>query len=88
MPANILVLEGELSTALWSASFRCKAVVCRVGQQGHISCTFDRPCQRALVLGAVAGLAAWSDLAPLGDVTLQRGDVLVVDLFHLLADAP
>jgi hypothetical protein len=40
------------------------------------------------MLGAVTCLAAWPDLAPIGDVALQGVDVLVTDFAHLLADAP
>ncbi len=46
--------------------------------------SLDRDCQRALVPGAGAELAARLDLASLGDVAAQARGVLVVDLPDLV----
>lgn len=42
----------------------------------------DRDAEAALVAGAGAGLAAWLDLAALGQVAAQARHVLVVDLYY------
>ena len=50
-----------------------------VRQQGHVARALERDGQRALVLGAGAGLAARLDLGPLADVAAEAIDLLVVD---------
>ncbi len=42
-------------------------------------CLFDSPSQYALMTSASASLAAWADLAVVGDEAAQRIDQLIVD---------
>src|SRR5688572_11333517 len=56
------------------------AVLVGVRQQGQVTRALDRERQLALVLRLGAGDARGHDLAGLGHVLLQRGEILVVDL--------
>src|SRR4051795_181205 len=56
----------------------------RVGQQGHLAGVLDRDGDVALVLDAVAGDPAGTDLAAVGDELPQQGGVLVVDVGRLV----
>jgi len=51
-----------------------------VGQQREEARALDGHRELALVEGLRAGDAARNDLACLGDVALERGEILVVDL--------
>src|SRR6187549_3370612 len=55
-----------------------------VRQQREVTRTLDRRRELALVERLRAGDAARDDLAGLGDVLLERGQILVVDLLHTL----
>ena len=57
------------------------------GQERHIARALDGASQHTLVLGASAGLATRTDLAPVGDVLLQAIDLLVRYLGALVAGA-
>jgi hypothetical protein len=54
--------------------------------------SFNRRCERALMLGTRAQLAPWLDLAALRDVSAQARNVLVVDFANVVdaeaADLP
>ena len=56
-----------------------------VGQEREEPRALDRLGELALVLGADGGDARWHDLAALGNVTLQKTRVLVVDLGRVIA---
>ena len=51
-------------------------------EEGDEAGPLQRDAERALVSGAGAGLAAWLDLAALGQVATQASHVLVIDLLH------
>jgi hypothetical protein len=59
--------------------------VCNERQQGDVPRALDGCCQRALMLGAGAGLATGTDLAAIADVPLQQCYVLVVDVLNLFS---
>src|SRR5262245_44667566 len=54
----------------------------RVREQREVAGALDRGRELTLVERLRAGDAARDDLARLGDVLLQRGQILVVDLLH------
>ena len=56
----------------------------RIGKQGNLPGQLDRAGQHALVLRGGAGDARGYDLAALGDVVLQHGDVFVVDMDYAI----
>src|SRR3954453_16192598 len=56
----------------------------RVGQQGHLAGVLARDGDVALVLDAVAGDPAGTDLSAVGDELPQQGGVLVVDVGRLV----
>src|SRR3979490_2927006 len=55
-----------------------------VRQQGQAACALDRNSELALIERLRARDAAGDDLARLGDVALQRGEILVVNVLHTL----
>src|SRR6266540_512513 len=55
-----------------------------VRQQGQEACALDRNSELALIERLRARDAAGDDLARLGDVALQRGEILVVNVLHTL----
>src|ERR1700730_7602686 len=55
-----------------------------VRQQGQEACALDRNSELALIERLRARDAAGDDLARLGDVALQRGEILVVNVLHAL----
>src|SRR5947209_6347592 len=55
-----------------------------VRQQGQEACALDRNCELALIERLRARDAAGDNLARLGDVTLQRGEIFIVDVLHAL----
>ena len=57
------------------------------GQERHVARALDGASQHTLVLGARAGLATRTDLAPVGDVLLQAIDLLVRYLGALVPGA-
>src|SRR5215472_7051605 len=58
------------------------SMLVRVRQQGEEACALDRYGELALIERLRACDAARDDLAGLGDVTLERPKVLVVDVLH------
>src|SRR3954470_19678534 len=71
----------RMSFMVSSASSTCCR---RVGQQGHLAGVLDRDGDVALVLDAVAGHPAGTDLAAVGDELPQQRRVLVVDVGRLV----
>src|SRR4051794_26596469 len=61
-------------------SIYCASVLVGVRQQGEEACTLDRNRELALIERLRARDAAGDDLARLRDVTLQRGQVFVVNV--------
>src|ERR1700704_2567030 len=55
-----------------------------VRQQGQEACALDRNSELALIERLRARDAAGDDLARLGDVALQRGEIFVVNVLHAL----
>src|ERR1700716_3101126 len=55
-----------------------------VRQQGQEACALDRNSELALIERLRARDAAGDDLARLGDVALQRGEIFVVNVLHTL----
>src|ERR1700736_6921929 len=55
-----------------------------VRQQGQEACALDRNSELALIERLRARDAAGDDLARLGDVALQRGEIFVVNILHAL----
>src|ERR1700704_3291789 len=55
-----------------------------VRQQGQEACALDRNSELALIERLRARDAAGDDLARLGDVALQRGEILVINVLHTL----
>src|ERR1700682_6387217 len=59
-------------------------VLIGVRQQGQEACTPDGELQLALVVSTRPRDAARNDLAGLGDIALERGQILVVDLLDVI----
>src|ERR1700727_637765 len=70
-----------------SSRITCMAVLLLhdVGQQRHEAGALDGVGQNALLLVADRGDAAGNDLAAFGNVALQELDVLIVDLWRVIA---
>src|SRR5256885_10375785 len=63
-------------------SIEVPSVLIGVGQQRQKARPLDRHRELALIEGFRAGDAARNDLARLGDIALQGGEILVVDRLH------
>src|SRR2546423_2354703 len=63
-------------------SIEVTSVLIGVGQQRQKARPLDRHRQLTLIEGFRAGDAARNDLARLGDIALQGGEILVVDRLH------
>src|SRR6185312_2192597 len=60
------------------------SVLVGVRQQGEEACALDRHRELALIERLRARDAARNDLARLGNITLERGEILVIDVLHAL----
>src|SRR6185437_3825854 len=60
------------------------SMLVRVRQQGEEACALDRDGELALIERLRTRDAARNDLARLGDVALERGEILVIDVLHAL----
>src|SRR2546429_2460473 len=63
-------------------SIEVASVLIGVGQEREKARPLDRHRELALIEGFRAGDAARNDLARLGDIALQGGEILVVDRLH------
>src|SRR2546429_5075097 len=65
-------------------SIGAPSVLVGIGQQRQEARALDRHRQLTLIEGLGPGDAARNDLAGLGDVALERAEILVVDRLHAL----
>jgi hypothetical protein len=59
------------SSPTWSLPFGRTVIRADAGEQRHLTSSFDRNCDEALVSAAGAGLVARADLPSIGEITTK-----------------